>query len=103
VPSFIREKADNCFMNSMTYAYSFDGRVDDALLQKLAEFGTLDVKRNFRRPFFFLRVPDGTVARGTLGDDRIRASFPNATCEDNRAAFEERLDAILSGANSDNA
>lgn len=88
-------KIENCYAHAQTYAYLLPGPVSEALISKLEPLGQLEIKRNFRRPFFFLRLPDGAEIRGALGDDRMKASFPNENAETCRAAFCAALSAIL--------
>lgn len=90
-----REKAENCFSQSQTYTYALGFKIDDAFLTALAPLGELEVKRNFRRPFFFLKLSDGTQIRGALGDDRMKASFPNEDAEAAINRFEAGLSAVL--------
>ena len=89
------EKTENCFSHSQTYFYMLGFKIDDAFLTALAPLGELEVKRNFRRPFFFLRLSDGTEIRGALGDDRMKASFPNTCADESRNSFEVQLSAVL--------
>lgn len=92
--AFTCEKIENCYAGAQTYAYTLPQPISDQLLQALAPLGELEVKRNFRRPFFFLRLPDGSEIRGALGDDRMKASFPTDTCDTCRAAFSAALSAV---------
>lgn len=46
-------KAENCFANAESYIYTLPADIDDAFLEKLKTLGKLEVKRNFRRPFFY--------------------------------------------------
>lgn len=92
--TFICEKTENCFSNSETYAYALDFPIDEGFLAFLDSFGDLEIKRNFRRPFFILHLPDGTQARGAIGDDRIKASFPSQDVEQTKTRFEFILSSI---------
>ena len=94
--TFICEKIENCFSDSETYAYALDDQIDEGFLAFLERYGNLEVKRNFRRPFYILRLPGGTDARGTLGDDRMKASFPNQDLDGAKSRFESMLSGALS-------
>ena len=93
--NLIWEKVENCFSGSQTYQYILDSSTDDAFLDALSTLGALEVKRNFRRPFFFLRIDDNSEVRGTLGDNRIKASFPNESWESSKLSFEKGLEKAL--------
>ena len=49
-------KAENCFANAESYIYTLPADIDDAFLEKLKTLGKLEVKRNFRRPFFMMET-----------------------------------------------
>lgn len=89
--AFTCEKTENCFSGSETYTYTLDDKIDEGLLTFLEAHGQLEVKRNFRRPFFILQLPGGTDARGALGDDRLKASFPSQDLAGAKARFETLL------------
>lgn len=93
---FICEKTENCFSNSQTYLYILGLPIDDAFLDDMSELGELEIKRNFRRPFFFLRLTDGSEIRGMLRDDCFKASFPdNNDITAAKTGFEAALRRIL--------
>lgn len=95
--SFTCEKTENCFSNSQTYLYIIGTAIDDDFLASISALGRLEVKRNLRRPFFFLHIDDGTQVRGMLRDDRLKASFPDSDLAAAKQRFESRLIEVLEG------
>ncbi len=89
------EKIENCYAHSQTYAYAFAVALDDRLVDNLSTLGELTINRKFRRPFFLLKLADGAEIRGALGDDRMKASFPDDRVDESKRFFEDALAAIL--------
>ena len=88
------KKTENCFSDSQTYEY----RLCISAEEFLPAYGesALAVKRSdsFRRPFFTADAPDGTRIKGVLKEPVIKVSFPEASWEQAKAAFEARLSAL---------
>ncbi len=93
--SFEVEKIDNCYAHSQTFGYALQTAINDDLVSRLAELGELEINRKFRRPFFLLQLADGSEIRGALGDDRMKASFPDEKFEESKRHFEADLERIL--------
>lgn len=95
---FSCKKAENCFSASETYAYALTVPMDEGFIARLEKLGELQVKRNLRRPFFFLDLADGTEAKGVLDDDVMKVSFPANSLERSKAEFEAKLALLLENA-----
>ncbi len=89
------KKLEDCFGASQVYQYWLKCGADETFLEMLGTLGELKCKRNMRRPFFKLTRPDGTEVKGVIGDDIIKASFPDGTEAQNRAAFESELERLV--------
>ncbi len=90
----VRIKVENCFSQAQTYGYVLPFRVDEAFLEALRPLGTFQIKRNYRRPFFFLHLKDGSQVKGMLNDTVVKASYPDERYEAGMQAFEENLSHI---------
>ena len=67
------QKADNCFADAKSYAYTLSSPVDDRLLMLLSGWGRMKVRRDFRRPFFMLDTDQGIRVKGILNEPIIKA------------------------------
>ena len=92
---FICKKAENCFANAKSYIYTTPEKIDDVFLELLAQLGRLEVKRNFRRPFFLLETASGIRLKGMLKDNIIKAGFLPEEWEEQKAWTEKELKKIL--------
>ncbi|MEY8534898.1 radical SAM (seleno)protein TrsS [Blautia pseudococcoides] len=85
------QKADNCFANASSYAYTLSSPVDDRLLHLLSGWGRMKVRRDFRRPFFMLDTDQGIQVKGILNETIIKAGFSGDDWEELKMDFEKRL------------
>lgn len=90
------KKIENCFANTRSFAYGFSFPVTEELLERYADCGSLRVKKNFRRPCYFLDLHDGTRIRGILGEEQAKASFPEDNWESCKEHLEAELDRLVS-------
>ena len=72
--AFTVEKTENCFTDAQTYAYASPLKMDETTLEAFARFGEMEIKRNYRRPFYFIRG-GGMEIKGILGDTRFKVSY----------------------------
>lgn len=89
------KKLEDCFGASRIYEYRLGCGVSDSFLDRLAALGELTCKRNLKRPFFVLKLPDGAQVKGVLGDTIVKASFPEQSGEGCRLALEAALTALV--------
>ncbi|MDO5111162.1 MAG: hypothetical protein Q4E65_02540 [Clostridia bacterium] len=89
--AFQVEKSENCFVDAQTYAYASPFVMDEAAVAALSPFGEVEIKRNYRRPFYFVRG-GGMEIKGVLGDTRFKVSYPDAAWQEKKQAFEHFLD-----------
>ncbi|MFQ7549864.1 MAG: radical SAM protein [Blautia marasmi] len=85
------QKADNCFADAKSYAYTLSSPVDDRLLMLLSGWGRMKVRRDFRRPFFMLDTDQGIRVKGILNEPIIKAGFSGDGWEEMKMEFEKRL------------
>lgn len=85
------QKADNCFADAKSYAYTLSSPVDDRLLMLLSGWGRMKVRRDFRRPFFTLDTDQGIQVKGVLNEPIIKASFSGDGWVEMKMEFEKRL------------
>lgn len=90
---FTVEKTENCFSDAQTYSYETAAHIEEAVLSRFAAWGNCEIKRNYRRPFYFIRK-DGMEIKGLLGDTRFKVSYPEADWESRKAAFENFLEDV---------
>lgn len=88
-------KAENCFGESQNYEYKLVCKADEQFLKDLGALGTLTCKRNFRRPFFVLDLPNKTHVKGVIGDGVIKASFPADRFTECKSDFEKILERLI--------
>ncbi len=89
------EKAENCFANAKSFHYTLERPIDEAMLEKFAEWGNLTVKKNFRRPFFMMETADGVKTKGILNDVILKAGFKEDGWKNQKEEFEQQLAEIL--------
>lgn len=85
------QRADNCFADAKSYAYTLSSPVDDRLLKLLSGWGRMKVRRDFRRPFFTLDTDQGIRVKGILNEPIIKAGFSGDDWEEMKMEFEKRL------------
>ena len=85
------QRADNCFADAKSYAYTLSSPVDDRLLKLLSSWGRMKVRRDFRRPFFTLDTDQGIRVKGILNEPIIKAGFSGDDWEEMKMEFEKRL------------
>ena len=84
------QRADNCFADAKSYAYTLSSPVDDRLLKLLSGWGRIKVRRDFRRPFFTLDTDQGIRVKGILNEPIIKAGFSGDDWEEMKMEFEKR-------------
>ena len=89
--AFTVEKTENCFTDAQTYAYASPLKMDETALEAFARFGEMEIKRNYRRPFYFIRG-GGMEIKGILNDTRFKVSYPDAAWQEKKNAFEAFLE-----------
>lgn len=82
------EKIENCFADTQTYAYYLPFPVTEEMLLREQGDGELKIKKNFRRPCYFLDLKNGIRIKGLLEDDIMKVSFPNDSWEMRKQEFE---------------
>ena len=85
------QRADNCFADAKSYAYTLSSPVDDRLLKLLSSWGRMKVRRDFRRPFFTLDTDQGIRVKGILNEPIIKAGFSGDNWAEMKMEFEKRL------------
>ncbi|WP_243135246.1 MULTISPECIES: radical SAM (seleno)protein TrsS [Blautia] len=85
------QRADNCFADAKSYAYTLSSPVDDRLLKLLSGWGRMKVRKDFRRPFFTLDTDQGIRVKGILNEPIIKAGFSGDDWEEMKMEFEKRL------------
>ena len=85
------QRADNCFADAKSYAYTLSSPVDDRLLKLLSSLGRMKVRKDFRRPFFTLDTDQGIRVKGILNEPIIKAGFSGDDWEEMKMEFEKRL------------
>lgn len=83
------KKVENCFSDSQTWEYKLpvSGEVFSALLP---EFWSIRRNMRLRRPVFVAEL-EGLIIKGVLGEQTIRASFPDNNWEEKKSDFENWL------------
>ena len=85
------KKVENCFKDSQTYEYLMVITLHITDIEGFARGDNLDIKTNFRRPFFIITRENGVKIKGILNSNRIKVSFPDHTWKDLKTDFEEEL------------
>ena len=93
--AFTVEKAENCFANAQTYAYASPIVMDEKNVEAFARFGAIEIKRNYRRPFYFVRGNSMEI-KGVLGDTRFKVSYPDDSWQEQKETFERCLEEKIS-------
>jgi len=88
-------KLEDCLDGSMIFRYSFNEKIAEPLMRRLAEKGTLQYYPEFPRPFFKILTRDGIQVKGILGDDNFEAVFPRTNKEERKKNFETNLGKIM--------
>lgn len=91
--NFTVEKTENCFADAQTYAYKAPQAITEAVLAlpAFAAWGICEIKRNYRRPFYFIRG-NGMEIKGILGDTCFKVSYPEADWQQRKIEFEKALE-----------
>lgn len=85
-------KVENCFVNAKTYEYILTCSITEEWLSQPAPFGILRIKRNFRRPCYFLDMENGVQMKGNLNENRLKVSYPEPGYERKKAQLEQWLE-----------
>ncbi|MGI6007091.1 MAG: hypothetical protein ACOX8E_06315 [Ruminococcus sp.] len=91
----ICKKAENCFANAESFIYTLPGKIDEDFLCRLARLGRLEVKRNFRRPFFSMETERGVRLKGILNENVLKAGFIPEKWQEQKNWLERELEGIL--------
>ncbi len=70
-----KERIENCLPSAPEYRYRFTRPWSAAEIERLRRLGQVDYYADFPRPFFRLRLPDGTQMKGVQGDCCCRVIF----------------------------
>ncbi|MGI6012113.1 MAG: hypothetical protein ACOX8H_11585 [Ruminococcus sp.] len=89
------KKAENCFSGARSFIYTLPENIDDFFLEKLAGLGKMEVRRNFRRPFFMMKTEEGIQMKGILHDNVLKAGFLPEKWEEQKVWLEKELEKIL--------
>lgn len=89
------KKIEDCFANRKTFAYLFPFSVTEEGLMKYGDRGELRIKKNFRRPCYFLDLHGGIRIKGILGESQMKVSFPEEEWNVSQQQFEKELEDIL--------
>ena len=85
------KKLEDCIDGSMIFMYSFNEKIDEALMKKLGEKGKLQYYPDFPRPFFKIVTTDGVQVKGIIGDDNFEVVFPSTNKQERKKNFETNL------------
>lgn len=89
---FTCKKLENCFVSKSVYQYSLGGKIDNAFVLWLQGISkTCSCRRDFPRPYFTAERDDGTQVKGVIGDTAFKVTYPDATADASKAAFERLL------------
>jgi len=89
------KKAENCFADAKSFAYTLHLPINERMLNKLALWGELTVRRNFRRPFFMLKIDEEQQVKGILDENILKAGFSKENWEKQKEQFEQKLSDLL--------
>ncbi len=95
--NFECKKVENCFAGDMVFEYRLNFNIDDDFVEYIAKVAEIKVNRKFPRPFFNAVWPDGTKAKGVLGDVAVKVIYPPETVDKSKADFETFLENYLAG------
>ncbi|MBN2526461.1 MAG: hypothetical protein JXR76_08705 [Deltaproteobacteria bacterium] len=73
---------ENCLDSSTVKEVSLDGPIDETLMRRLVEDGTLKYYPHFPRPYFRIERARQYVIQGVINNDSLRVTFsPQATAQ----------------------
>lgn len=93
--NFECKKVENCFAGDMVFEYRVNFKIDDDFLAAIDQVTTMKVCRKFPRPFFTADWPDGTKAKGVLGDVAVKVIYPPDSADSSKVKFETFLSKYL--------
>lgn len=88
------KKVENCFKDAQTYLYRLPDRLTENGMAEFAAVGEFTCNRKFKKPFFAVRLKDGTEIKGMLGDDGVKASYPEISLDRSKAEAEAILEKL---------
>jgi len=86
------KKLDDCAGENYYNEIQFDCKMTAEIIEAFAGLGTLEFQRDFPRPFFILKSPDGFVLKGLQGDDTCRLVITEGKVEAAVERIKEFLD-----------
>lgn len=89
--NWICSKVENCFVNAKTFEYLFSFPITEEWVVKAADKGMLRIKRNLRRPCYFIEFASGVQIKGNLNEKRIKISYPECGFEIQKNQTEQQL------------
>ena len=89
------KKLEDCIDGSMIFLYSFNEKIDEALMKKLGEKGKLQYYPDFPRPFFKIITAEKVQVKGIIGDDNFEVVFPSTNKQERKKNFETNLEKMI--------
>lgn len=80
---------EDCFDGSSIYEYSVKGTIGKELILFLGSLGALDYFPEFPRPFFRVRIDNGSEIKGVFGETRFRITYSRGSKEEFKVFFEK--------------
>lgn len=81
-------RLEDCFDGSSIFEYSVNGKVCEELIFFLGNFGKLDYFPEFPRPYFRVRIDNGSEIRGVYGETSFRITYCRKCKEVYKLFFE---------------
>lgn len=78
---------EDCLDGGSIREFELDAPLDEPLMQRMADKGTLRYYPDFPRPYFRIERRGAYTIQGVLGNRTLRVTFPRAA----RANMEENL------------
>ena len=89
------KKLEDCLDGSINFSYSFNIKVGEILMRKLAEGGKLQYFPDFPKPFFKIVTAEGIHIKGIIGDDNFEVLYPRTGRDEKKRDFDARLEKML--------
>jgi hypothetical protein len=85
------EKQEHCIGGDFMFIYHFDGQWNKERIMSMARLGQLQYHKNFPRPFFQIKCPDGTLVKGVEFAAEFRVIFPRKNPGTAETNFKQQL------------
>lgn len=88
----LAEELEDCFDGSVTYQFELDRAVDERLMFRLAQGGSIDYHPEFPRPYFRITQPHAWIVQGIIGNTSFRVTGSPSCLGDPAENLRKRIE-----------